>query len=107
MEELQKPWGDRNVYDWYESDDNNTMIAIPLGADGVHLNLVDALSDIRTAVQSDKNDLAIRMLNNLGEIIVLTSKGLGVEAAEELIVDTTMESFDEDLNNFLDGHAED
>lgn len=105
MEELQKPWGNMDIFEWYFSDDNERAIMLPIGNTNA-INIISALETVRDKVAEqteESTEFALETLYALAEIIIANAYDIGDEMAEEFIVSKSISNMDSVLDDILKG----
>lgn len=104
MSGLEKPWGDRLVFDWY-FEECDREIVVPIQNSNMGLAIVDAVSGIYDAVNHEHYEQAKSHLIKLGELLVGNAYNIGEDIMHDIVVDMQMEDFDNNLEHMLQ-HAE-
>lgn len=100
MTELKKPWGDKDIFDWYISDECEVSIMVPLGQNGKALEIVSALYTIREAVKKNDTEGSLKYLNLLTELMIAGAIG-DEDIITELEEKTLMDGFESNFDDFL------
>lgn len=103
MSEYQKPWGSKeNIFDWYYTEENDREIIMPIGNKAA-VNIILALNAIFHFMSKEEYDTAIDHLLTLTEVIVANAYDMGDKVANDITVEQSMESLDDEIAKILDG----
>lgn len=103
MSEFEKPWGD-NVFDWYLNEcDKEITVRI---SEHNYLSIMEALGSLYETMCEGEYEITKERIYLLGELIASTAFEDGERIIQETIVKLGMESIDEELEHFLEHHAE-
>ena len=104
MNELEKPWGNENVFEWYYRESTKDIL-INIESTNIQLSIIDAIAGIYKIINNGEPEKAMEFLYVLGELLIADSEGVGKVVIDEVVVQAEMLDFEKNVEHMLQ-HAE-
>lgn len=98
MSESNESYDSEDIWSFIKA--NPRLMGIPVSKEK-NLDLLSALSDVQRAMELGRIDEATYMLTMIASVLVATATGTADEIVNEMIVQESMQTFDQSMKEIL------